>query len=525
MAGWRRLCGLFSNKEAVTILLWYVSCIFGNLSVFGFPPANFWNNTIAGPVVINSSMIMLYSILGLFADVFIGRYRLIQFSLWVQWITVLISTLITALLSEYHFYTWLQNLLFSILCVMQMLGESSFHVVAIQFGTDLLHGAPSDHLSAFIFWYFMAEKLLTMMFQWVHCLLFFIGIKEASISLGWNLFSANFVSVILCAKSCFMSKWFPSIATTSAVTDTRRDRGSGNSNPYHLVYHVLKFAKKHKCPIQRSALTYWEDEIPSRIDLGKSKYGGPFTIEEVENVKTFLQLIKVLISLAGILIASYLFQIHIDADSVLNKSQVLLIEALCLTATTGLLILCHVFDCFHKCLPSMLKRIGIGATLTTACVISILLIDTVKYTANVNEGHIAPYFNLVIPYALFEISYIVLTVSLLEFIIAQSPHTMKGVLIGLYYLIHYGLAGLFSLIDKLPCTYFRILNCSGIVYCIVITTIALLSLIMYTIVACKYKLRERDEVVNVHIFAEKYYETREDIDDSNSGYPYADLDA
>ena len=61
---------------------------------------------------------------------------------------------------------------------------------------------------------------------------------------------------------------------------------SDNHNPYFLVYHVVKFAVKHKHPIQQSALTYLEDKLPSRIDLGKSKYGGPFTSEEIENVKT-----------------------------------------------------------------------------------------------------------------------------------------------------------------------------------------------------------------------------------------------
>ena len=29
-------------------------------------------------------------------------------------------------------------------------------------------------------------------------------------------------------------------------------------------------------PERRSAFTYWEEDIPRRIDLGKSKYGGPF---------------------------------------------------------------------------------------------------------------------------------------------------------------------------------------------------------------------------------------------------------
>ena len=35
--------------------------------------------------------------------------------------------------------------------------------------------------------------------------------------------------------------------------------------------------------------------IPSRIDLGKHKYGGPFTTEQVKDVKTFLRLILVIV--------------------------------------------------------------------------------------------------------------------------------------------------------------------------------------------------------------------------------------
>ena len=33
-------------------------------------------------------------------------------------------------------------------------------------------------------------------------------------------------------------------------------------------------------------LSHWEEDIPSRLDLGKSRYGGPFTTEQVEDVKT-----------------------------------------------------------------------------------------------------------------------------------------------------------------------------------------------------------------------------------------------
>ena len=45
----------------------------------------------------------------------------------------------------------------------------------------------------------------------------------------------------------------------------------------------------------------FEDELPSRLDLGKEKYGGPFTIEQVEDVKAFLGILHVLLTIDLIL--------------------------------------------------------------------------------------------------------------------------------------------------------------------------------------------------------------------------------
>jgi peptide/histidine transporter 3/4 len=120
---------------------------------------------------------------------------------------------------------------------------------------------------------------------------------------------------------------------------------------------------------------------------------------------------------------------------------------------------------------------------------------------------LSPYL-LLIPKIFEAASYIIFTISLFEFIIAQSPQTMKGILIGLFYTLRFGLVGLFLLVEyhafgKYP-THGYVLNCA-IAHHLEITLIGLLSLFVYTIVAYKYKLRERDEVVNVHIFAEEYY--------------------
>ena len=43
-----------------------------------------------------------------------------------------------------------------------------------------------------------------------------------------------------------------------------------------------------------------DEEHPSRIDFGKHKFGGPFTEEEVEDVKTIFRLIPVLLSSFGV---------------------------------------------------------------------------------------------------------------------------------------------------------------------------------------------------------------------------------
>ena len=62
------------------------------------------------------------------------------------------------------------------------------------------------------------------------------------------------------------------------------------TNPIKLIVRQLNYARKNKYPRNRSALTYWEEDYPSRLDLGKKKYGGPFSEEEVEDVKIVLRI-------------------------------------------------------------------------------------------------------------------------------------------------------------------------------------------------------------------------------------------
>ncbi len=88
-----------------------------------------------------------------------------------------------------------------------------------------------------------------------------------------------------------------------------------------IIYQVLKFAAKHKAPLNRSALTYWEEDIPSRMDLGKSRYGGPFTTEQVEDVKTFFKIIVIQIPLFIVSLSSRKLYVHLDHQPLLSINE------------------------------------------------------------------------------------------------------------------------------------------------------------------------------------------------------------
>ena len=66
----------------------------------------------------------------------------------------------------------------------------------------------------------------------------------------------------------------------------------------HLIIQVLNYTRKHRCLERHSAFTYLDEENPSRMDFGKEKSGGPFTVKEVEDVKTVLRLIPLIVCLS-----------------------------------------------------------------------------------------------------------------------------------------------------------------------------------------------------------------------------------
>ena len=93
-----------------------------------------------------------------------------------------------------------------------------------------------------------------------------------------TLLMCTYLTLALCLLLCFKH-----LLVKEPVTQ----------NPFKLVYKIVRYAIKNKYAKSRSAFTYCEDELPSRIDFGKIKYGGPFTTEQVEDLKTFFRLLVI----------------------------------------------------------------------------------------------------------------------------------------------------------------------------------------------------------------------------------------
>ena len=272
------------------------------------------------------------------------------------------------------------------------------------------------------------------------------------------------------------------------------------SNPIKLIFQVLKYAKRHKFPEQRSAFTYWEEECPSRIDLGKSKYGGPFTVEEVENVKTILNL-TALVSCIATVIAFGVPQIKIASSNFHDISD----RRFSVLLPWYLLIISYLpiyqfllYPFLYNYIPTMLRRIGCGLVLMIVSHVSILTIEFVGEVDNWESSFAKFWLELVMKLFLY-LGLIIAASATLEFTIAQSPCQVRGFVTSI--LIQAFLV--FLVLNRVLYYY-----CHGEKFghaAALATTFAMFFL--FLILSKRYKLRARDDVIPYNMFAENQFES------------------
>ena len=387
------------------------------------------------------------AIAGWLTDAFIGRYKVMHCSVWIMWllmIAITVSTVVRQLNVNSNHHDEHDTIL---LCIVSI-GLGVFQSNIIQFGLDQLHDASTTEIKSFIVWY--VNSLNTTGF-----------IVEFNF-LCLNTQNKLYLLLLLCV--CLTLALLLLICFSKLLIKEPPLKYS-----FKLIYKVIKFAIVTKHPRCRSAFTYCEDELPSRIDFGKSKYGGPFTTEQVEDVKTLLRLFP-LTSIFGVsasvLVAATYLQNSLEKRYIVKHFTGSMAECYAETSLINsvhlgmlILIIFHefiIYLLFQHCVccrrMKSLWNILIGISIQIVRVATLIAFDVIsrhKYLKDEYNATIQCIFHarrgllsqslddrwLAIPEYLHYISLTFLLTGLIEFIFSQAPYSMKGIIMGAQYIL------------------------------------------------------------------------------------------
>ena len=255
-------------------------------------------------------LFLLYPLMGHLTDVYLTRYRSLKWSFGFLILVACMGTIYVGLIIAISIIEKFQNfqpnnaysfVINIIIFLVYIVGLALFQANAIQFGLDQLLEAPTPKLISFIQWYYWAQNVGSLTFFYVVISSFSIlDVTDEKINATiTHVLNGNVDNVIIACSSIVMTIAVTAVLIKFCSTKKHFYIQKAGLNPFKNIYKVLKYSWKHKVPEHRSAFTYWEEDIPRRIDLGKNKYGGPFTNEEVEDTKTFLRILPLLLCLFG----------------------------------------------------------------------------------------------------------------------------------------------------------------------------------------------------------------------------------
>ena len=558
-----------SSKAAILIVLW--TAVIGTaytfikdvvaLLIVTSPYAHTVDVAILDviPYAALTILMTLYPLSGFFADVYCGRFKIALISLTLKLISfVFLSTasfiafqmVLSNTKFSFHLYDsqFAEGIILLILLTLTLIffiiGLAGYQANYIQLGLDQLLEAPNEHLGLFIHhatWAFTFSSILDLpLMNLGDC----VSLRKTEkLSLFILLPTTLLIALmILYIITCWKRRaWF--------------FIEPGQSNPYKIVYKVLSFTLKHKYPLRRSAFTYCDDYIPSRIDFAKQRYGGPFTTEEVESVKTLSRILVFLMAIGPVFVLQLpasqyifpLFSFHAGtaASSHFTVSNCSALKVVTRVVETGGLTALFtnilypfyiwlVFSVLRRKIPKMFIRLGVGVVCSLLGVFSMLIIDGVGHSMNTTNQHngtntqcmfhvlkynytleynpLNMHWSVLIPPSLFfGIGPVLTTTTTLEFIAAQSPQSMKGLLVGVFFAIQgfIKLIGIIAILpDSLtqpwPLTLPSTISCC-FVYLFFILLMGLLGFALFVVTAKKYKYRKRDDIMFYQRDVEEVY--------------------
>ena len=376
---------------------------------------------------------VLFPFAGWLADVYVSRYKLIRSSIFVMWISSLLLPIVyhpSILQTSYAIYSR------AILLFLLGLGTCCCQVNLIQFGIDQLKDSSSREITSYIKWYV------------------------------WTYFASmvvvEFTQICTCPTHIWMSiLYIPVLFSIALCIDFIFNhllvREHVTQNPLPLIFGVLKYAAKNRYPQLRSSYVYWNNKCCSRINLAKNMFGGPFTAQQVEDVKSFFQ-ISILTLLGGIFLSVFtvydwlIIQPHETALCDKIISTPCLMKSLCFKGGYVIVTLfipvseCVILPFIQSCLPyfKIFVRMALGGVI---CLLYAALISTFvvlkKLDMNVSFRHCShlnkedkPLYWFIFLSVINCTGLYTIMATGIEFICAQCPLYMKGFIIGLFYFFY-----------------------------------------------------------------------------------------
>ena len=471
--------------------------------------------------------LLVCPVFGWIADVYWGRYKMIRRSLQIMWLATIGFCLISVIPDYLPHATTIKKVVNTALLMVLFLSLGGVQVNIIQFGVDQLPDASSNSITAFSNWYALVYIITVAM--------------------------SNFSQKCVCSKYIQLAKLLlPACTTLALCLDYNFNhwliKEPVSENPLKLIYRVVHYVWKNKYPRQRSAFTYCEDKRYSRIDFAKQEFGGPFTTEQVEDVKTISRILFIFIkSLLYIGFMMNVQQVAVKMSYHLKNSNIGQVSTICseeyatycyqkeMANISGFLVsivfillhelvLRHIYE---RC--SSFMKLNIGMLLSLISMIgyfSLEIAGHISLNANItnvtcllevkendpNTWNSLPldYKWIMLPELFRAFSYFFMISGGVQFICAQSPYSMKGLVTGLGYAL-FGLSFAIIYLMLLPITYTvhkwppNRYGC-GTWYLLAASTVFLLAFIIAVIISRRYRKRQRDDVLpNEHIFAINYY--------------------
>ena len=442
---------------------------------------------------------------GWLADTHIGRYRAIRYSMWIMWIALILGTF-SELLAQGS--TWYEHLRYPVLYALALvatIGFCGFQSNIVQLGITQLSNASTMEITSFITWYVMTLYISQVSFQFVtNCV---VPDTHDDDDHDQFLYIKTFTVALLLTAALALDFLFRACLTEDPTT--------GES--LSLIFKVIKFSIKHR----HSFIA--ECDTPSRLNVAKRIYGGPFTSQQVEDVKSILRIIF-LIAICSVVCAALIPVGY--ATTKIEHSLMKWSKPNGLTGcyermsvyyndfffTIGTVVLYEfvVYPLFNKCLPRLkiTSQFLLGIVLYIFRILALVGIETASYTQHLTpkcvftqtiEANINAYYKwLLIPGLTGGLSTFLFILSAIEFIWAQTPYFMTGVTFGimfaflaLYTFIQLAVASPFLFIDHVPWDHYP-LTC-GFWYFLMQAVIALIAFVVGLIAFKKYKERTRHD--------------------------------